>query len=131
MRLPILNEDHAKIDEAQAIPMIRYAVDHGVNYIDSAWGYHRGMSEVIVEKALRDGYREKVKVATKLPCPEVHTAEDFDRLLNEQLGRLNNKISFTRPEQGRMGESTRPWGDEVGRTTTGGRAHRPSWIFFP
>jgi hypothetical protein len=94
MRLPILNEDYAKIDESQAIPMIRYAVDHGVNYIDSAWGYHRGMSEVIVEKALRDGYREKVKVATKLPCPEVHAAEDFDRFLNEQLARLNNRIDF-------------------------------------
>jgi hypothetical protein len=94
MRLPILNEDYAKIDEAQAIPMIRYAVDHGVNYIDSAWGYHRGMSEVIVEKALRDGYHEKVKVATKLPCPDVQTAADFDRLLNEQLGRLNSKIDF-------------------------------------
>jgi uncharacterized protein len=94
MRLPILNEDYAKIDEAQAIPMIRYAVDHGVNYIDSAWGYHRGFSEVVVEKALRDGYREKVKVATKLPCPDVQTAADFDRLLNEQLGRLNSKIDF-------------------------------------
>ncbi|MGA7728832.1 MAG: aldo/keto reductase [Dehalococcoidales bacterium] len=94
MRLPILNEDYAKIDEAQAIPMIRYAVDHGVNYIDSAWGYHRGFSEVVVEKALWDGYREKVKVATKLPCPDVQTAADFDRLLNEQLGRLNSKIDF-------------------------------------
>jgi uncharacterized protein len=94
MRLPVLNEDYAKIDEAQAIPMIRYAVDHGVNYIDSAWGYHHGMSEVVVEKALRDGYREKVKVATKLPCPDVQTAADFDRLLNEQLGRLNSKIDF-------------------------------------
>ena len=94
MRLPILNEDYAKIDEARAIPMIRYAVDHGVNYIDSAWGYHRGFSEVVVEKALRDGYREKVKVATKLPCPDVQTAADFDRLLNEQLGRLSSKIDF-------------------------------------
>ena len=94
MRLPILNEDYAKIDEAQAIPMIRYAVDHGVNYIDSAWGYHRGFSEVVVEKALWDGYREKVKVATKLPCPDVQTAADFDRLLNEQLGRLSSKIDF-------------------------------------
>jgi hypothetical protein len=48
----------------------------------------------VVEKALWDGYREKVKVATKLPCPDVQTAADFDRLLNEQLGRLNSKIDF-------------------------------------
>src|SRR5271157_4012821 len=94
MRLPVINEDYGKLDEPQAIQMIRYAVDHGVNYIDSAWGYHRGNSEIIIEKALRDGYREKVKIATKLPCPEVHAAEDFDRFLNEQLSRLNHRIDF-------------------------------------
>ncbi|MGP8079471.1 MAG: aldo/keto reductase [Dehalococcoidales bacterium] len=94
MRLPVINEDYGKLDEPQAIQMIRYAVDHSVNYIDSAWGYHRGNSEIIIEKALRDGYREKVKIATKLPCPEVHTAADFDRFLDEQLTRLNHRIDF-------------------------------------
>ncbi len=67
MRLPITNNDPAKIDEKEAIKQIRYAIDNGVNYIDTAYPYHEGASEFLVEKALRDGYRERVKLATKLP----------------------------------------------------------------
>lgn len=95
MRLPVLNNEFSNINQAEAIKMIRYAIDHGVNYLDSAYGYHDGNSEVVVGKALKDGYREKVRVATKLPCFLVSSYVDFDRLLNEQLKRLQTeRIDF-------------------------------------
>lgn len=86
MRLPTL--PNGEIDEAEAIAMIRYAVDHGVNYLDTAYGYHGGKSEGLVGKAIKDGYREKVNIATKLPVWLVKQPEDCSRLFNEQLERL-------------------------------------------
>jgi len=72
----------------EAIKMIRYAIDNGVNYVDTAYTYHAGRSEVIVGKALLDGYREKVILTTKSPLWLVKTREDFDKCLNKQIKRL-------------------------------------------
>jgi len=88
MRLPVVGGDASKIDEPEAVRMIRYAIDHGVNYVDTAFPYHGGNSEGLVGKALRDGYRERVRVATKMPAWLVKSGRDMDKFLNKQLSRL-------------------------------------------
>ncbi|MBU2549090.1 MAG: aldo/keto reductase, partial [Proteobacteria bacterium] len=79
---------NSNVDEQETLRMVRYAVDHGVNYLDTAYPYHAGKSEAVIGRALKDGYREKLKLATKMPTWMVSGYEDFDRFLNEQLERL-------------------------------------------
>jgi predicted aldo/keto reductase-like oxidoreductase len=86
MRLPVVN---MKIDENRAIRQIRRAVDKGVNYVDTAWPYHGGASEILLGKALKGGYRDRVKVATKLPSWMISRREDMDRYLEAQLEKLD------------------------------------------
>ncbi|GAB6126249.1 aldo/keto reductase [Humidesulfovibrio idahonensis] len=85
MRLPMAG---GIIDDARAIAQVRSAIDQGVNYIDTAWPYHGGESEPFVGRALRDGYRDRVRLATKLPSWMIKTRADMDRYLNAQLTRL-------------------------------------------
>jgi predicted aldo/keto reductase-like oxidoreductase len=87
MRLPTKG-GHENIDEPEATRMLRYAIDYGLNYVDTAYPYHRGNSELLVGRVLKGGYRKKVRLATKLPCWLIKAPEDFDRYLNEQLEKL-------------------------------------------
>jgi len=90
MRLPYKGSVK-NIDEKQAARMLHHAIDHGVNYIDTAYVYHGGQSEGFVGRALSRGYRERVKLATKMPSWLVRSPADFDKLFNEQLKRLKTE----------------------------------------
>lgn len=89
MRLP---SKRGKVDEQKAVELIRYAIDKGVNYVDTAWPYHGGQSETVLGKALKDGYRQKVKVADKLPIWLCRNREDMDHYLGEQLKRVGVEV---------------------------------------
>jgi len=95
MRFPVIGKDNRAIDEEHATQMVRRAINNGVNYFDTAYPYHAenfskpGESEPFLGKALKNGYREKVFLATKLPCWLVNSREDMDRILDEQLARLD------------------------------------------
>ncbi len=92
MRLPVVD---GAVDLPQAIRMLRYAIDSGVNYLDTAWVYHDGESEGIVGRALKDGYRDRTFIATKSPVWLMKEPADFDRYLDAQLARLDtDRIDF-------------------------------------
>jgi predicted aldo/keto reductase-like oxidoreductase len=80
------------VDEKEAIKQLRYAMDLGINYFDTAWLYHNGKSEGILGKAVKDGYRQKVKIADKLPHWLCKNREDMDYYLDKQLERLGADV---------------------------------------
>ncbi len=93
MRLPVLTGDDGRpdfkrIDYPLATAMLHRAIDGGVNYVDTAWMYHEDTCETWLGEALKGGYREKVRIATKMPVWNVKKPGDFDRILGIQLERL-------------------------------------------
>lgn len=87
MRLPQTAD--GKVDETAAIALIRKAIDNGINYVDTAYMYHDGTSEVITGKALKDGYREKVLLADKMPIWLAKDSEGMADIFETQLQRLD------------------------------------------
>ena len=76
------------IDEQKAITLIRRAIDGGVTYLDTAYVYLDKTSEIVLGKALQDGYRDRVTIATKMPCEAVHNRSEMQALLDEELRKL-------------------------------------------
>ena len=101
MRLPVIDHKPEKIDYPLATQLLHYAIDHGVNYVDTAYFYHasvfgqRGESEPFVGEALSGGWRKKVHLATKMPVFILRQKEQMDAFLKEQLERLKtNYLDF-------------------------------------
>jgi predicted aldo/keto reductase-like oxidoreductase len=87
MRLPTTGGS-ADIDAKLASRMLRYAIDEGVSYVDTAYPYHDGNSETFLGAALGGGYRDRVMLATKSPLWLIKRRGDFERFFGEQLRRL-------------------------------------------
>jgi predicted aldo/keto reductase-like oxidoreductase len=91
-------KDRASINEGQAAGMLRYAIDRGVNYLDLPYLYHAGQRENLsrfIGRALRDGYREKIRIACGLPATLINSGNDFERYLDAHLGLLQtDRLDF-------------------------------------
>lgn len=87
MRLPILGSDHSNIDQEETEKMIGFAMEHGVNYYDTAWGYHEGNSEAALGKALGKYPRESFFLADKFPGYDLSNMDKVETIFEQQLNR--------------------------------------------
>ena len=87
MRLPVIDGDDAKVDEETAERMVDYAMENGVNYYDTAWGYHAGNSELVLGKALKKYPRENYYLADKFPGYDLANMDKVEEIFEEQLKR--------------------------------------------
>ncbi len=85
MRLPVLDGDDAKIDEEKTAQMIDYAMEHGINYYDTAWGYHSGNSELVIGRVLSAYPRESYYLATKFPGYDLSNMDKVEEIFERQL----------------------------------------------
>ncbi len=85
MRLPVSDNTESGIDEKQVSEMVDYAISHGVNYFDTAWGYHDGNSELVAGRCLNKHPRESVYLATKFPGYDTSNFGKAEEIFEEQL----------------------------------------------
>ena len=85
MRLPVIDGDDSKVDTAAAEEMVAYAMEHGINYYDTAWGYHSGQSELVMGNALKKYPRENYYLATKFPGYDLSNMDKVETIFEEQL----------------------------------------------
>ncbi len=91
MRLPVVDGDDARIDEAAAREMVDYAIEHGINYFDTAWGYHSGSSELVMGRVLSAYPREKFYLATKFPGYDLSNMDKVEEIFEKQLEKCQVK----------------------------------------
>ena len=85
MRLPVIDGDDSRIDETKTQAMVDYAMEQGVNYYDTAWGYHDGHSETVMGKALSRYPRESYYLATKFPGYDLSNMDKVEEIFEKQL----------------------------------------------
>ena len=85
MRLPVIDGDDGKIDEQAAFDMVDYAFSQGINYYDTAWGYHNGQSELVMGRALKRYPREKFYLATKFPGYDLANMDKVEEIFEKQM----------------------------------------------
>lgn len=85
MRLPVIDGDDSRIDETKTQAMVDYAMEQGVNYYDTAWGYHDGHSETVMGKALSRYPRENYYLATKFPGYDLSNMDKVEEIFEKQL----------------------------------------------
>lgn len=85
MRLPVIDGDDSRIDEAAAKEMVGWAMEHGINYYDTAWGYHDGKSETVMGSLLAEYPRESFYLATKFPGYDLSNMDKVEEIFEEQL----------------------------------------------
>lgn len=85
MRLPVTDGDDARIDEEKTMEMVAYAMEHGINYYDTAWGYHGGNSELVIGRALSCYPRETYYLATKFPGYDLSNMDKVEEIFEKQL----------------------------------------------
>ncbi len=85
MRLPVIDGDDSRIDETAAEQMVAYAMESGINYYDTAWGYHNGQSELIMGRLLRKYPRESYFLASKFPGYDLANMDKVEEIFEKQL----------------------------------------------